>query len=346
MAASKSHDGQKEGGSQGQPGQEDASCRVQNVIPTSTVFAAALERLNRQSVLHLLQQIIQEVDQHCQAYGSDTTEELARVRSEVMALLVLLQKATEDQRDELVIINQRISELTVQIQKHTSSFQTEVTNLVNHQLQLNLPTVINNVTTNVNNHIDKTVNSVIDNRVGGVDIKSLRLQLEQLTARVDKLKQADAELSAPELKRVEALVLKLITSYDFTTIFAALKVTVNGRSFPLERLIEVLATVDKVVDTHIDYCDTDITGARLVLVDRTQVVFVCMRRDQPDGKQIHYVFRTEDWKGVTASFTLIFERRNTELQMCGRTVVLTSYDGVFQSNIKFDLCQQAGGRVI
>lgn len=346
MASSKSHDGKKDNA---RKVEEDPSCRVQNVIPTSTVFAAALERLNRQSVLHLLQQIIQEVDHHCQVYGREKTEELTRVRTEVMALLVLLQKATDDQRGEITIINQRISELSVLIQKYTSSFQSEVTNVVNHQLQLNLPTVINNVTTNVSNHIEKTVNILVDNRVGHVkeaDIKSLQLQIEQLTIRVNKLKQADVDLSPPELKQVEALVLKLITNYDFTTIFAALKVTVNGRTFPLERLIEVLATVDKVVDTHIDYSDTDITGARMVLVDRTQIVFVCVRRDQPGGKQIHYVFQTQDWKGVTASFTLIFERRNTEMQMCGRTVVLTSYDGVFQSNIKFDLCQQAGGRVI
>lgn len=343
MAASKSRDGKKD---LVPMGEEDPSCLVKNVIPTSTVFAAALERLNRQSVIHLLQQIIQEVDQHCQTYGREKTEELGRVRTEVMALLVVLQKTTDEQHREIGVINQRIGELSVQIQKHTSSFQTEVNKLVNHQIQLTLPTVINNVTTQVNNHIEKTVNSFIDSRVGGVDIKALRLQIEQLTAQVDKLKQDGAELMPPELKQVEALVLKLLASYDFTAIFAALRVTVNGRSFPLERLIEVLATVDKVVDTHIDYSDTDVTGARMVLTDRTQVLFVCTRREQPGGKQLHYLFQTPDWKGVPASFTLIFERRNTEMQMCGRTVVLTSYDGVFQSNIKFDLCQQAGGRVI
>lgn len=343
MASSKSNDGKKDIAPKVE---EDPSCRVKNVIPTSTVFAAALERLNRQSVIHLLQQIIQEVDQHCQLYGREKTEELGRVRTEVMALLVTLQKSTDEQRGDIVVINQRISELTLQLQKHTNSFQTEINNLVNHQLQLNLPTLINNVTTNVSNHFEKTVNNLVDNRVGGVDIKSLRLQIEQLTSRVDKLKQGGADLSPPELKQVEALVLKLLASYDFTTIFAALRVTVNGRSFPLERLIDVLATVDKVVDTHIDYSDTDLTGARMVLTDRTQIVFVCVRREQSGGKQIHYVFQTQDWKGVPASFTLIFERRNTEMQMCGRTVVLTSYDGVFQSNIKFDLCQQAGGRVI
>jgi hypothetical protein len=268
MTDSKPHDGTRDLVPP-KKGEEDPSCLVKNVVPTSTVFAAALERLNRQSVIHLLQQIIHEVDQHCQLYARAQTAELG-----------------------------------------------------------------------------KTVSSLIDSRLGGVDLKALRLQLEQLTTRVDRMKQGSSELTPPELKQVEALVLKLLSSYDLTASSAALKVTVNGRSFSLERLIEVLATVDKVVDTHIDYSDTDLTGARMVLTDRTQILFVCTRREQLGGKQIHYLFFTPDWKGVPASFTLLFERRDTEMQVCGRTVVLTSYDGVFQSNIQFDLCQQAGGRVI
>jgi hypothetical protein len=343
MATSRSHDGKKELAAREE---EDASCRVKNVVPTSTVFAAALERLNRQSVIHLLQQIIQEVDQHCQIYGREKTEELNRLRVEVMALLAVLQKGTEEQRGELTILDQRISELTVQLRQHTSSFEPSVTSLVSNQLQLSLPTVISSVTANVTSQIEKTVNGLVDARTSGGDLKALRDKIEQLSTRLEKLKQGSSELSSQELKQVEALVLKLIASYDFSEVFAALKITVNGRSFPLERLIEVLATVDKVVDTHIDYSDTDLTGARMVLTDRTQVAFVCVRREQQGGRQIHYVFQTPDWKGVPASFTLIFERRDTQMQMCGRTVVLTSYDGVFQSNIKFDLCQQAGGRVL
>src|SRR5262249_17116536 len=57
---------------------EDPSCRVQNVIPTGAVFSAALERLNRTSMIHVLQQIVHEVDVHCQTFGAKTTDDVNR----------------------------------------------------------------------------------------------------------------------------------------------------------------------------------------------------------------------------------------------------------------------------
>ncbi len=164
--------------------------------------------------------------------------------------------------------------------------------------------------------------------------------------KLDKLKEARTELGGNEQKQVEALILKLFNATNLASILSAVNITVNGRVFALERLIEVLATVDKVLDTHIDYSDSDITGARLVLTDRTQITFVCNRREQAEGRQVHYVFSTPDWKGVPASFSMIFERRKKEMQMCGRSHVLMTYDGVYHSNIKFDLCEKAGAKPV
>lgn len=43
---------------------DDATCRVQQVIPTATIFAAALERLNRKSSMALFQELAQKLDDH------------------------------------------------------------------------------------------------------------------------------------------------------------------------------------------------------------------------------------------------------------------------------------------
>lgn len=331
-----------EGGKELSRGEGDPTCLVKNVIPTSTVFAAALERLNRQSVIHLLQQIVQEIDQHCQMFGKTTTDEVNKLRIEVLALIAALQTGTENQKSQTLIINQQIAELDARLSQYTTSFEQNVVNILGRQLDLKLPGVITEATSKV----EKTVNNLVDVHINKADVKSLRVQLDQLHLTLEKIKETAAELNAHELKQVEALVLKLIANYNLSPLISTVSVKVNGRVFVLERLLDVLATVDKVEDTHIDYSATDITGARLVLTDKTVVIFVCSRRELPEARQIQYLFETQDWKGLPASFILGFERRDTEMQMCGRSVVLANYDGVFQSNIKFDLCRQAGADIV
>lgn len=240
---------------------EAPACTVQNVISTSTVFAASLERLNRLSIVHLLEQLVQEVDHHCQSFDAKTTQKVNALRSELLALLAALPET---------IIQQHHREHHQQPPPHG--------------------------------------------------------------------KPATDDLTAAQLKQVEALLLKLLGDYNLAPLVGRVNIRVGGRVFVLSRLLEVLATADKVVDTHIDYNDTDIVGARLVLADQTQVAFVCSRHEDPKSRQFQYIFQTSDWKGLKARFVLGFARRNTELQLCGRAIVLANYDGVYQSNIKFELC--------
>ncbi len=294
-------------------GQEEApSCRVQHVVLTDSIFAAALERLNRQSVIHVLDQMVREIDAHCQTFGGKTTDEINKLRLETLALVATLNKSSEKYQADISAAHEHITELRGQFQKY-------------------------------NSQLEGSVSSVLSSHA---DLRSLRGQIDKHTEALGKLQQARTEIQPQEQELVEALVHKIIANYDFSKLVQNMQIQVNGRVFVLDRLLEVLATSDKVSDVHIDYDDKDITGAKMVLTDRTTVMFVCTRRETNGGKQVQYSFSTQDWKGVSASFVLLFERRDTEFQMCGRTVVLSSYDGVSHSNVKFDLCQQAGGRLL
>lgn len=291
---------------------EAASCRVQHVVPTDSIFAAALDRLNRQSVIHVLDQIVHEIDVHCQTFGTKTTDEINKLRMETLALIAALKQRSEKHEADIVVTSEHITELRSQFQKYNSQLESSIASAVGSH----------------------------------TDVRSLRVQIEKHTAELGKLQEAKTELQPHEQQLVETLVHKIIANYDLSKLVSNIQLTINGRVFVLERLLEVLATSDKVSDVQIDYSDKDIIGAKMVLTDRTTIVFACTRSEPSGGKQVQYSFSTQDWKGVSASFVLLFERRDTEFQMCGRPVVLSSYDGVSHSNVKFDLCQQAGGRPI
>jgi hypothetical protein len=245
----------------------DAACGVGNVISTSTVFAAALERLNRLSIVHLLQQIIHEVEHHCQTFDAKTTHEVNKLRLEVLAELTALGERAAQHHQQVTLLYQHLTTLEARLAEYAAS---------------------------------------------------------------------------DELQQIEVLLRRLLADSRLAQIVSGVRIQVGAQVFTLSRLLEVLATADKVVDTHIDYNDTDITGARLVLADQTRITFVCKRHEDPSAQQLQYIFQTADWKGLKAGFIFGFARRTTELRLCGRAVLLANYDGVYQSNIKFDLCEPPG----
>jgi hypothetical protein len=58
------------------------------------------------------------------------------------------------------------------------------------------------------------------------------------------------------------------------------------------------------------------------------------------GEALIYIFVTNNWKGLSAQFRLMFKPRPISCLLCGRTLTQDFYDGVEQSNIIFDLHPQ------
>lgn len=223
----------------------EEECRLKSVVNVSTLFSATLERLNRRSVVQLLEQLIAEVNEHCEKQAGP---------------------------------NINITEITQQI--------------------------------------------------------------EMLNAKLLIIQKAAGELDEKEIGQVNVLIQQLIQKMDFSQVLQNFQISIDGRSFSLQSLVAVLATVDQVVKIQIQYAEGDVgdvIGTRFILSDSTVVIFNVRLVEQPAG-QLNYVFETSNWKGLHASFSLVFNRRAHSYKLCTRSVKLDLFDGVEQTNIVFDLC--------
>lgn len=287
MAGSGSHSNQHPAGGEPKIAKDgDSAGPLHPVIAMDAVSLVALERLNRQSIIHILEEVVREIDQHCQLFGNKSAIEVDKLRLEVLALLTAQQQRMENNSAELQQVNQQITELR--------------------------------------GHINQQKDS---------EIQELHIKLTELETRFEQLQVQRRELGPREVKQIEQIIHKVPLDQ--------LSVTVHQRRYVLTELLDVLASADRVADTHLEYSDLHISRARLVLTDHTQVTFTCSFCEEQEGRLLRYEFHTSDWKGLAASFSMLFARRQKTTQLCGRPRTLTTYDGVNYSNITFDLVPKA-----
>ena len=334
--------------------------RLSHVVPTTAIFAAALERLNRSSVLRVLQEVVREVDAHCRVFPELISEEAGKVRAELLAVVAALRERSEHHHNEFTLVSRHLHELHEQLTQVNLHFESNVTRVANHTLEVHLPAIITSVSTQINQsleqHVTQLVNTTLQQHVTElsvveeqrtasqraleshqVEIQTIMTRVTELGSRLETLQEAMRELGPGELQQVEQLFVTLLSSAHLSRALNRAHVTIQGRAVPLERLLSVLTTADKVQAVHLSYGDLHISGARMVLSDSSEVTFTCDLQEHQERGELHYRFQTQDWKGLAASFSMLFARRRVPLQMCGHNLSLDSYDGMYQSNIIFDL---------
>jgi len=81
-----------------QPPVPEEKCRVKSVVSTTTLLTAVLERLNRRSVVQILEQIIAEVNTHCEKQAGSTIDitEVTQQIEQLTAKLLLIQNAAKE----------------------------------------------------------------------------------------------------------------------------------------------------------------------------------------------------------------------------------------------------------
>jgi hypothetical protein len=199
------------------------------------------------------------------------------------------------------------------------------------------------------------------------DASHLVAHINELHAKLTFLQGAARQLSSIELYEIQELIEGMMLKMDMHTIFSRTKIKVNGTDFELAALLHVLLTADQVADVQISYSPHDlveIIEVVFVLTDETRIIFRpstpsddpfaawhpnghCSYSPAPDRsrepvkqKPLIYLFVTNNWKGVSAKFRLMFKPRPMSCLLCGRTLTQDFYDGVEQSNIIFDLHHQ------
>ena len=302
------------------------------VAETGALVGVALERLNRQSVLGLLQQVVHEIDEHCRRFPELTSGAISTLRLELESKIQSLQLTIADAASEREKLGSSVAELKAQFGDWLANLEVSVNGLVGDSLTLRLPDIIEQI----RNTINVTIQEQAGASVTEAELTALTLKLNELNDKLELLRQATAALEGGDLKQIEALIQKALLNIELSPVLINMPVEINGSKISLHELLVVLAGGDRVAQTHFTYDSDDITGARFVLVDNTIVNFTCERHDSPSD-EITLVFKTDDWKGVPAAFSIRFAKQTTELSMCGRTIALDSYDVLYQTNVVFDL---------
>jgi hypothetical protein len=307
--------------------------RLPAAFDTSAVLAAALERLNRQSLTELLQQIVAEVDEHCRTVDGRVGEEIAKLRRELMLLIEGLRRTTDEHGVSILELQRQLLALQRLVQELDGGLDARVTNIVDNRIDLRLPDILKTINLN----LQSTIEGMIDRSIQKVDLGDVLTRIDQLQAKLVIIKQSAEELDAGELGQVEALLRKLLATIDLGDVIKNVRIHVNGAGFGLQELLELLVTADRVRAIDFTYDRRDLTGAVFVLLDGTRVQFVARRVEDADGARLTYQFEALSWKGLPASFKLEFRRNRERWSMCKKTVTLDSYDAVHQSNVVFDL---------
>lgn len=119
------------------PAATDPACRVNNVIPTSAIFAAALERLNRNSTIELFQKLTQELDAHCRTLSSIPLSGApdGQSQAELLALLTLLRQTTEQHLREVAAVQQQLTDLQALSIKTNTDLEGRISTLFNQHIE-------------------------------------------------------------------------------------------------------------------------------------------------------------------------------------------------------------------
>lgn len=321
------------GGGEGPIVPPNTGGKLPGAIDTSAVLAAALERLNRQSVIGVLQQIVQEVDEHCRMMGAQVGEEITKLRKELMILIDGLRQTTDKHERSITDIQKQLVELQKIVAKINADFEINVTNIIDGKLDLKLPDILQKI----NIQLESTIRKIVGESFQQIDLSDVFAKITELNAKLTLIKKAAEELDEGELKQVEALLRTLLKTIDFGDILQQVNLTINGTSFGLMELLRLLATADRVRSIDFTYDRRDITGATYTLLDGTAVQFVAKRIEDAVTSRLTYRFEALSWKGVPASFELAFKKSTETWSMCKRPVTLDTYDAVHQSNIVFDV---------
>lgn len=140
MSAPKPDSSQASGG----PSVADSAGRVPQVISTAAVFAATLDRLNRNSTLALVQALATEVEKHTKRLSSASSgsEEVQQLRGELLAFLGHLHKAMEQHHREAALTKQQLTELQEGSAKMQSEFGDYLRSLISDQMERQLSILV------------------------------------------------------------------------------------------------------------------------------------------------------------------------------------------------------------
>jgi len=294
-------------------------CPVKNVVFTADIFTAAMTRLNSESVLNFLGEMMDVISERTAGTESTIGNQIEVLRREILLRILNVETRQTSAASEIIDLDGRVDQLY-----NTSVVTTSKVDGL----------------TAVTNSLRQDVLLLKQGMEGdGLNIAQALQQISDLNAKMRIVKELSESLDQGELNQVRTLLLELLQNTNVQDILGKTRIVINDRYFPLDRLLQVLAQADRIRNVQFQYSTHDISGATLMLIDGTSVTFNCHRRDT-ESRDVVYEFLTADWKGLRASFTMSFKRRERAFVLCGKPLTQASYDAWTTSNIVFNLCHK------
>lgn len=270
-------------------------------LDTSGFVRAALERLNRPSILALLQQVTSELDAHCRKLESAVEPSVLTLRQELGQQAEVLRGALDQQERELSAIGCTLRSLLEQHQQRLASLLSEV-----------------------------------EVRECQQQLAALHLQLERVQAEAETLSEVERQQVEQLLQKALQVYDVATVNLNLKVGGSGARLRLDE----LLQILAGVGQLAQTDFLYQQGQEGRLSGARLLLTDETVVLFDCARHELP-GSIFELVFTTASWKGLPASFRIRFAKQSHQLPMCKRALTLDQYEVLYTTNIVFDLTVRA-----
>ncbi len=270
-------------------------------LDTSGFVRAALERLNRPSILALLQQVTSELDAHCRKLESAVEPSVLTLRQELGQQAEVLRGALDQQERELSAIGCTLRSLLAQHQQRLASLLSEV-----------------------------------EVRECQQQLAALHLQLERVQAEAETLSEVERQQVEQLLQKALQVYDVATVNLNLKVGGSGARLRLDE----LLQILAGVGQLAQTDFLYQQGQEGRLSGARLLLTDETVVLFDCARHELP-GSIFELVFTTASWKGLPASFRIRFAKQSHQLPMCKRALTLDQYEVLYTTNIVFDLTVRA-----
>lgn len=314
-------------------------------IDTSSVLSVMLERLNRASVVSLLEQMATELDMHCKLLGTNFDDKINALRIELEKTTHGLVTSTAQNQAQIEDIKNQIISLQNNLTTALADIDQRIINTMSTTLDGRIIAVQNGLQTK----IDESVSSVFNTFLNSEKYTALQTLISNLQQRLTDLEAATKGLSSGQLNQVTTTVTNVLQHIDLGSVLTRMTVSINGKDYSLPELLEKLANQPRVQEVLFAHSDMDIISATFVLSTGATSRFTCVRTERPELNAIEYVFSTPDLVGLPAQFTLRFAKTTKVFSYCDKKVPLDQYEATYQSNVLYGFAkptQEAPGKTL
>lgn len=312
----------------------DTVATIKGAIDTSSLLASALERLNRKSVVGLLDRLMDEINTHYSGIDGKISAAKQEVISDIGAAKADIKETTDALSGDIQGLKSRVTKLEGDLSGHIAEYNANLTSKIDARIAGAKPGIISDAVTTVMPKVTMEVERLL----GLENLADVRQKISNAQADIAVAKAAADALNQGELAQVTKAIDDALKNRDLSSVVASTQIPVNGTPVRFDRLLEALANQPKVASVSMSYTDDHITGADFTFSNNTTAAFHATRNEQ--AERLVYTFSAEDMfgmPGLDGQFTLTFQIRAWQKSVCGKSLSMKQYDAVQQTNVIFNL---------